>query len=357
MIGNNKNVYGRCYNMSVLISLIMSMSLCVYRGIDMLKDGISVPGLTMKYLFQNLDEYFTLPDEQNSDVYWLIKSNIVGGPSIIFHRYHEAGATFLRPEEYGEEARRCASIVGYDANALYLWALSQEMPTGFPIRRHAPDFKPVQTRKKGIADQWLSYMAHAHNIHIRHRLNHYEKRFGARRLPVDGWCQETQTIYQFHGCLWHGCECVNASHNPVTGKSMQELREETTRNTQYLKSLGFTVVEMRECEWRRLRQHDPEIKAFVRRLPAPPRAQLTQDQIIEGIRDGTFFGMAEVDIHVPDHLKKHFAEMTPIFKNTELTRDHIGPFMRHYAEQHDMMKVSWFFILINHHGGEDFLIS
>ena len=28
---------------------------------------------------------------------------------------------------------------------------------------------------------------------------HAEKRIGARRLPVDGFCSETQTVFQFHG--------------------------------------------------------------------------------------------------------------------------------------------------------------
>ncbi|KAI8515563.1 hypothetical protein Bbelb_063760 [Branchiostoma belcheri] len=40
-------------------------------GLDMLKDGISVPGLTLKYLFKNLgsDTFFTLPDnEENVDI-------------------------------------------------------------------------------------------------------------------------------------------------------------------------------------------------------------------------------------------------------------------------------------------------
>jgi hypothetical protein len=31
------------------------------RHIDMFKDGISVPGLTLKYMFQDLPDYFTLP--------------------------------------------------------------------------------------------------------------------------------------------------------------------------------------------------------------------------------------------------------------------------------------------------------
>ena len=103
------------------------------RGIDMFKQGISVPGLTLLYLFNDLPEktYFTTFNEKNKDLHDLVKENIVGGPSIIFHRYHEKGVTTLRQNEYGEAARPCRSIVGYDANALYLWSLMQDMPMGW----------------------------------------------------------------------------------------------------------------------------------------------------------------------------------------------------------------------------------
>ena len=85
------------------------------RGIDMFKDGISVPGLSLLYLFNNLPPktFFTVFNQTNSDLHKLVKDNIVGGPAIIFHRYHEKDVTKIRG---GGET--CRSIVGYDANAL-----------------------------------------------------------------------------------------------------------------------------------------------------------------------------------------------------------------------------------------------
>ncbi len=53
------------------------------------------------------------------------EDSIVGGPSIIFNRYHEANKTKIRNGD-----KLCKKIIGYDANALYLWAIAQEMPTG-----------------------------------------------------------------------------------------------------------------------------------------------------------------------------------------------------------------------------------
>jgi hypothetical protein len=55
-------------------------------------------------------------------LYQLYKNNIVGGPSIVFHRYHEIDVTSIRPRDY-EEPKACKKIIGYDANALYLWGI------------------------------------------------------------------------------------------------------------------------------------------------------------------------------------------------------------------------------------------
>ena len=113
--------------------------------VDMFKEGISVPGLTLKYLFKTTKANFILINQQNADLHELIRSNNVGGPSIIFHRYHEAYKTKIREQLYAETAKMCQSIVGYDANALYLWCLMQDMPTGSYVRRKEEDqFKPHQ---------------------------------------------------------------------------------------------------------------------------------------------------------------------------------------------------------------------
>ena len=195
-------------------------------GVDMFKDGISVPGLTTKYLFKTTNSTFWLYDTKNSDLHDLVRENMVGGPSIIFHRYHEAEKTRLRENVYGEEAKICKAVVGYDANALYLWCLMQDMPTGPYVRRKAENgFKPHQPDVWGkTASEWMEWEASQIGKSIRHKYNGKEKCIGQRQLPVDGWCAQTNTVYQFHGCYWHGHECMqkkgvtmNEKNSPVTG--------------------------------------------------------------------------------------------------------------------------------------------
>ena len=316
------------------------------RGIDMFKDGISVPGLSLLYLFNNLPPktFFTVFNQTNSDLHKLVKDNIVGGPAIIFHRYHEKDVTKIRG---GGET--CRSIVGYDANALYLWALMQDMPTGWYTRRREENkFRPQQAQPYGqMAAQWLTSVSFTTGHTIRHQSNGREKRVG--KLLVDGWCAETRTAYQFHGCYFHGCtNCYEPQEtNALNGKTMAKLLEDTKKNTAYLQR-HVKVVEMWECGWKEKRK-EPDVKSFL----APARRQkwkMTQQQIIAAVVDGTLFGMVECDVRVPSELRAHFAEMQPIFKNTTVTRDDIGPFMRQYAEEHDIMSTPRRMLVGSFHG-------
>ena len=123
------------------------------RKIDIFKDGVSVPGLTMKYLFSNVPgTFFSLLNEKDKDLYYTMKANNVGGPSIIFNRYHEKDKTFIREVQMrgkGEEPKPCQKVVGYDANMLYLWAIMQDMPTGQFSRR----LEKMVLRKIGV-ERW-----------------------------------------------------------------------------------------------------------------------------------------------------------------------------------------------------------
>ena len=316
------------------------------RGIDMFKDGISVSGLSLLHLFNDLpnDTYFTVFNRTNSDLHELVKDNIVGGPAIIFHRYHEKNVTRIRG---GSEP--CRSIVGYDANALYLWAIMQDMPTGWYTRRRAENkFRPQQAQPYGqMAAQWLTSVSSKTGRDIRHQSNGREKRIG--KLPVDGWCANTRTAYQFHGCYFHGCtNCYEPQEtNALNGKTMAKLLEDTKKNTAYLRR-HVHVVEMWECEWKEIRK-EPDVKSFL----APTRRQkwkMTQQQIIKAVVDGTLFGMVECDVRVPEHLQDHFAEMQPVFKNVTVTRDDIGPFMRQYAEENDIMSAPRRMLVGSFHG-------
>ena len=228
------------------------------RYIDAFKDGMSVPGLTMKYLFQMANnEPFAIFSKKDKDLYYTFRNNLVGGPSIIFNRHHEKDKTKIRDTE-----NICEKIVGFDANALYLWAIMQDMPTGsFIRRREESGFKLEKSRPVSI--EWLEWCAHKDTVHIRHKNNDTGKRVGVRRIPVDGFCQETNTVYKFHGCYWHGHDChlTKQKHGTEKEQNIFAPRQQNTNEIRmYIKSLGYNYEEIWECAYYRLKDNSGALK-------------------------------------------------------------------------------------------------
>ena len=71
------------------------------KGTDMFKSAISVPGLTLSYLFSLLpsNSYFKLIDQSNHDSHNLMKSNLVGVPCIVFYRFQKLDKTYISARE------------------------------------------------------------------------------------------------------------------------------------------------------------------------------------------------------------------------------------------------------------------
>lgn len=319
----------------------------VYRakGIDMFKDAVSVPTLATKWLFMESDtNEFSIPliTKKNSDLHQTIRENLVGGPAIVFHRYHEKGKTFIKQARYGAASKPCQQILGYDANALYLYAAMQELPTGSMIRRKKLDnFRPVFSDYYGrLAHEWLGVTAYINNVSIRHKYNKGEVSLGQHSLPVDGFCKSNNTVYQFHGCIFHGCqsprcEIVNGQiRNPINNKLFTDLLQDTLSKENYLRQLGYHVVTIWECEWQHIKKRSDYISSFVNEMTyreMSERKPMTESEIIDAVRAKRFFGFVECDIHVPPNLRQMFSEMPPIFKNTSISRNDLSPHMLEFA--------------------------
>ena len=135
-----------------------------------------------------------------------------------------------------------------------------------PASTYERAFYPEQTCSF-IAIKWLEWEVKKRGIHIHHaRCGHGGERqiLGAR---VDGYHPESKTVFQFHGCLWHGCEkCYPeerqkpVQQNTRQGKVISRLDdqkqpmsrktayERTLMRTQFLRKEGYRVVEKWEHE-------------------------------------------------------------------------------------------------------------
>ena len=108
-----------------------------------------------------------------------------------------------------------------------------------------------------MATKWLEWEAKQRDIHIHHaRCGHGGERYVCSH-PVDGY-PETRTVFQYHGCHWHGCEqCFPspADREKVVRQDKQgrlfkrkDVYSLTLQRTQHLRNSGYTVVEKWEHE-------------------------------------------------------------------------------------------------------------
>lgn len=317
-------------------------------GLDMLKDAISVPGLTLRYLYKTFphNTFFSIINEKNKDLHDLMKDQTTGGPAIVFHRYHMRNETFIR----GHKKHPVQSVKGYDCNSLYLHALSQfPMPTGNPIRRRfQTGYKAEVNDVFGqMSREWMEWQCHKNpGIKIHHKFNGREQQLGSRRIRVDGWDPDNMCVYNFHGCLFHGCKKCEKDKglvvNPFNNVPMKELRKKTREISTYLSSLNITLYEMYECEWVEFKKQNPEVKQFLQTqglspTPSPFQYPISKEDILKAVRKETCFGFVQCDIEVPENLKDKFSELQPLFKNAYVSRDNLSDLMREYAEQNKLL--------------------
>ena len=159
--------------------------------IDLLKDAVSIPGISMTYVLNEAEKRrkysepaLFAPGEPckckcsddcgekgcedckevrkacetctKNEAYEILTTGMVGGPSIVFCRYAEAGISKIRSHinsdsEAGAKlrAKTCRAVLGFDANSLYLYCSGQEMPCGKEkVFQANPEAKPEQ-RPKG----------------------------------------------------------------------------------------------------------------------------------------------------------------------------------------------------------------
>ena len=324
-----------------------------------LKSAISLPGLSIQYLFKLKDKSapIFMFGEQYKELFSLIRQNVRGGLSMVYSRYQECDITKIKPEYFGELAKTTKSCIGYDATSLYLSCLMKDMPTGFFIRRRCEsNFVIEKSYKYGQkALEWISWMEIKLNVVCQHMFNGKEKRIGGRQIPVDGYATThngQKLVFNYSGCYYHSHLCPSQPEGKYKNKLKDiENRLKTIQTLEYFKSLGYTVYHIWECQFDKLKREDYKIKQFCNNLDfvVDTRYQISEKQIVNEIQSGKIFGMAEVDIITPESLKSIFAEYQPIQKHAFLSRDCIGQHMKDFAEKNGLLKRPMKTLLSSYH--------
>ena len=128
------------------------------KGIDIMKDAVSIPGVSLHYLLKGAIERKAELYAPSKEAYEMLKEAVVGGPSLIFTRYHEVGKTRIRSHLY-PDTKLCQNILGYDANALYLSTMLRDMPCGKEKVEHYDDdlVMPIELTQNLKQGSWFGF--------------------------------------------------------------------------------------------------------------------------------------------------------------------------------------------------------
>ena len=144
-----------------------------------------------------------------------------------------------------------------------------------PIAKIPPGgYKTDQYSKSSI--QYLEWVSRRDNIKIRHALNGGEIRLPGTRYRLDGYAYETNTAFEYQGCVYHGCprcfpEDREETKHPLTQQSMSELYALTMKKKSYIESLGMKYLCMWEHEFRETYRNDPELRHYLQNLDITDR--------------------------------------------------------------------------------------
>ena len=121
-----------------------------------------------------------------------------------------------------------------------------------------------------VSIEWLTWCIQEQSQDIQHARNAGEYRIPGTSFRVDGYCHDTQTVYEFQGCFTHGCPTCHPNRHETHvrhyDRTMQDIYEISQHKVQQLREQGYTVVQIWECEWKRLKETNPEIRSFVDNL-------------------------------------------------------------------------------------------
>jgi hypothetical protein len=105
--------------------------------------------------------------------------------------------------------------------------------------------------KKSI--EWLNNIMFKEKIFIQHAENNGEKiiEINNKKYKCDGYCEETNTIYEFYGDIWHGNpdKFSRDGINPLNKKTFGELYDDTITRENILKERGYKLITIWESEY------------------------------------------------------------------------------------------------------------
>jgi predicted NAD-dependent protein-ADP-ribosyltransferase YbiA (DUF1768 family) len=117
---------------------------------------------------------------------------------------------------------------------------------------------------------------------------------------------------------------------------LEARRSRTEERERFIRNQGYVVINIWECYFKQMKKDKSNvilsniIKGSLPIYYQQNPGKCSEDELLKAVKDGTLFGMIEVDIKVPNELYSKFAEMSPLFCNVNVGAEDCGSFMKQY---------------------------
>ena len=198
----------------------------------------------------------------------------------------EAFVVQFSKEAHFNPFEKCATIASA-CNLYWRRSIMEDTDAAKIAVRPLRGWHGATINQSNAALQWLAYEESLLPLggdgdQIKHARNGGEKKLRTSKGQeyVDGWCKNGKIVFEFLGCLWHGCpRCYpnkrNAKHAIMPDRSPNEVHRATMEKLERLKKEGYKVKSIWECDWKKLVEEDEEVKRVVSGLervdPLVPR--------------------------------------------------------------------------------------
>ncbi|KAG5873123.1 hypothetical protein JTB14_031627 [Gonioctena quinquepunctata] len=143
-----------------------------------------------------------------------------------------------------------------------------------------------------ITIQWLIWEECQRSIDIQHTVKAQEVQIAG--VKVDGYCEDTNQVFEFEGCYYHGCHhCfkhqIDAPLNKEPSETLNLRYEATMPKKDRLKSLGYDVIEMWECDFKNRLADNKELQEYVENYPLVLQTTLNPRMHFTVVEQGNTF--------------------------------------------------------------------
>lgn len=117
--------------------------------------------------------------------------------------------------------------------------------------------------------EWIELLMNELNIYIININNDGEHRIQNTRKRADGYCKKINTIFEFHGCFYHGCiNCYKNrnEYNKQCKKTYDELYNKTINKENICKENGYNYISIWNCEWERIKKDENIKRNYIENL-------------------------------------------------------------------------------------------